>query len=149
VVRSAVAAALGHTSSSKVGATRAFRDAGFDSVTAVELSNRLNAATGLRLPPTVVFDHPTPIALMTHVKTQLAPDRGDESRSVLTQLDELEASLVRVPADAGVRSAIVTRLRSLASRWDEAPAEATVRSELDAATDEEIFDFIRSEFGKS
>jgi acyl transferase domain-containing protein len=149
VVRSAVAAALGHTSSSKVGATRAFRDAGFDSVTAVELSNRLNTATGLRLPPTVVFDHPTPIALMTHVKTQLAPDRGDESRSVLTQLDELEASLVRVPADAGVRSAIVTRLRSLASRWDEAPAEATVRSELDAATDEEIFDFIRSEFGKS
>ncbi|MFJ1967237.1 type I polyketide synthase [Streptomyces sp. NPDC087903] len=71
LVRAEVAAVLGVTG--KVEARRGFKDLGFDSLTAVELRNRLNKATGLRLPATVVFDHPTPVAVAELVRERLFP----------------------------------------------------------------------------
>ncbi|WP_370684955.1 type I polyketide synthase, partial [Streptomyces sp. MnatMP-M27] len=67
LVRSHVAAVLGHTASEAIDPARPFQEIGFDSLTAVELRNRLTAATGVRLPASAIYDYPTPEALAEHV----------------------------------------------------------------------------------
>ncbi|MFC5853791.1 SDR family NAD(P)-dependent oxidoreductase [Streptomyces chlorus] len=71
VVRAQVAAVLGHDTAEDIDATRAFGDLGMDSLAAVELRNRLSTVTGLALNATLVFDHPTPRTLSTHLAERL------------------------------------------------------------------------------
>ncbi|HEX6354480.1 type I polyketide synthase [Actinophytocola sp.] len=95
LVRGQVAAVLGHADAGAVRADAAFRDAGFDSLTSVELRNRLRDATGLKLPATLVFDHPNPQALARYLRDEL----GDVTPTSVTP--------TVVVADAGEPIAIV------------------------------------------
>ncbi|GLX41901.1 hypothetical protein Sros01_79730 [Streptomyces roseochromogenus] len=98
LVREHAAAALGHPSADAVAPDRAFKDLGFDSLTAVELRNRLGAACGLRLPSSLVFDYPNPQALTRHLLRTLLPE-GSGGGAAATAVADLDSD----PLDAELR----------------------------------------------
>ncbi|HEY8985400.1 MAG TPA: beta-ketoacyl synthase N-terminal-like domain-containing protein [Streptomyces sp.] len=151
VVRSACAV-LGHTDPGRVRAEQPFTDLGFDSLTAVELRNRLGAATGLTLPATVTFDHPTPLAVARHLLDALGSDGPGSAAALLGQLDRLDGALADAHLDDEDRTAAVTRLRALAARLEAAaepaPGEGIGEQVADASA-EELVALLSKEFGIS
>jgi acyl carrier protein len=150
-VRTETAIVLGHREGDfAVAAQKAFREIGLDSLTAVDLRNRLGAAAGVKLPATFVFDYPSPEAVAGYLAAELA-GAGDAVRfpSAAASLDYLEAALSS-STEGGPdpeRTALVARLRSLAERWAAGarpPGGPGPGGEpglnLDEATDEELFD---------
>ncbi|MEU0542310.1 SDR family NAD(P)-dependent oxidoreductase [Nocardia sp. NPDC005978] len=138
LVRAETAAVLKHGSADDVPATRAFRELGLDSLTAVDLRNRLRTATGLALPATLIFDHPAPEAVAEYIATAL-PRAGSVDRGPIDADDALRAlEELLTGGGAADNESVAERLRSLADRLAAPGAEV----DLDSASDDELFDLV-------
>ncbi|MEV8480166.1 SDR family NAD(P)-dependent oxidoreductase [Streptomyces sp. NPDC051173] len=149
-VRRNVAAVLGHGGTETVEPGRAFKDVGFDSLTAVELRNRLTAATGLRLPATLVFDYPTPTALAQYLHQELTRDTGTAVEPLAVRLDRLEAGLSAMTLEEIGRTDVVSRLRDLLAKYDETqemPESAALADKLESASDGDLFRMVDEDLG--
>ncbi|MFL6110568.1 MAG: SDR family NAD(P)-dependent oxidoreductase, partial [Catenulispora sp.] len=120
------------------------RELGFDSMTAVELRNRLAGGTGLRLPATLVFDHPTVAGLAEYLHARLAPAPPAPDDVLRTALDQVRRALAADPDDAA-RSRVTALLHAALGRLDPAAGDGAGRPVLDAASDDELFAFIDSQ----
>jgi acyl carrier protein len=153
LVTAHVATVLGHETPDGIDPDVAFKDLGFDSLRAVELRNRLNAATGLRLATTVVFDNPSPAALAGLLLEQLAPEDADGARDLaaLGELDRLEAEIGALPPGSEDYRKVVARLlrlvRRVGGRATAGGETADGSQDLTSATDEELFAALDDELG--
>ncbi|MEU9508927.1 type I polyketide synthase [Micromonospora sp. NPDC048170] len=152
VVRANIAAVLGHAGGEAVDPNRLFTDLGFDSLTAVDLRNRLNGLSGLRLPATLVFDYPTPTALAEKLTSEIAADAAPSTQPIFQGIDTVESLLTAIPLDPAARARFTARVQELLAKASDlaaGPAAEPDRPDLDSASDDEIFDFISKEFGIS
>ncbi|MFJ4091098.1 type I polyketide synthase [Kitasatospora sp. NPDC089913] len=164
LVRTTAAAVLGHPDATAIRPELGFMDSEFDSLGVIELRNRINTATGLRLPTTALFDHPTPAALAAHLRERLAPAPAEASAApagpadavepvdAAVEFDRLERALTALAADPAARAGAVDRLTALLAGLTGPPpgeGDGDLATRITDVSDDDIFDFIDNELGIS
>ncbi|MFD4240888.1 type I polyketide synthase [Streptomyces sp. NPDC058525] len=137
LVRGHASTVLGHSGAEGIGPRQAFQEVGFDSLAAVNLRNSLNGATGLKLPATLIFDYPTPEALVGYLRDELLreADDGLDGRE-----DELRQILASVPFARFKEAGVLDTLLGLAEADADADADAPEAEPSAAAADVELID---------
>ncbi|MGY0063229.1 SDR family NAD(P)-dependent oxidoreductase [Streptomyces sp. LZ34] len=152
LVRTHAATVLGHADSDSVSMDTPFKDLGFDSLTGVELRNRLTMVTGLRLSAASVFRYPTPSAMAEYLRGELCPAGDDAAQPVLRELERLEAAVGEVKPEGETGAQLVKRLQTLLWRLGDG-ADAVDHSvdgeALESASDDEMFALIDQQLGSS
>ncbi|GBG38638.1 type I polyketide synthase [Mycobacterium montefiorense] len=154
------ATVLGRPSTGDINAGSIFQDLGFDSLTAVELRNRLKTATGLTLSPTLIFDYPTPIVLAEHLDTRLVvstvPNSGpaeqpnlmarfnDITRELQTLLNRPDWQLEDKPH---LSTRIQTLLTTLSGHLDPYDQQQADDEDIHSASESELFAILDEELG--
>ncbi|OKI30409.1 hypothetical protein A6A28_36650 [Streptomyces sp. CB03578] len=165
VAQAQLADVLGFTDKTAVDPVRSFREIGLDSLTAVELRNRLDAVTGLRLSSALVFDHPNLDALAGHLAELLmAEGKDDAGAAALSGVDALDRAVRGMAADDTRRDAVRRRLTELLAVVGDAPRDGDrstrtaagtgshgvqagpdLLGQLDSASDDDLFAFIEDQ----
>ena len=148
LVKAHVAAVLGYGSPRLIEAGQEFHEFGFDSLTAIELRNQLNSATGLRLSATLVFDYPTPVILAGHLRQEIMRDGVALSTMALEEMSKLEQVIRGGAADDGARADLTIRVRALLSLL-EGDRHTAAEDDIETATAENIFALLDQELGES
>ncbi|WP_225840586.1 SDR family NAD(P)-dependent oxidoreductase, partial [Streptomyces sp. NK08204] len=149
LVRTHTATVLGHASPDGIRPEGGFFEIGFDSLTAVELRNRLNAATGLQLGATALFDYASPLALAGYLKDELAQD-VTPGASLSEEIDRLESVISTLSLDGIARSRAAVRLQALLTKLTEGESGSGAAAHDDDLQDvsiDELFDVIDRELG--
>ncbi|MET9499745.1 type I polyketide synthase [Streptomyces sp. NPDC006552] len=144
---------LGHDSPDSLDPEGGFLDSGFNSLTAVELRNRIGALAGVRLPATLMFDYPTPERLAAHLLERIAPVDRPATSPLIDRLDALEAQFTGAAVDDTLHDQLRTRLRGLLDRLDGAPltdpAGPAAASEADEVSDDELRAFLEGDLDEA
>ncbi|MGY5074487.1 type I polyketide synthase [Streptomyces griseus] len=152
LVRNHAAAVLGHASDDQVEAERGFLELGLNSLGAVDLRNSLGTVTGLSLPATLMFDHPTPSALAQHLLDRLIGESTSSTAApVLRQLDEIADRLSELDPQVELAATVTARLRALLADWSDRQVTGSSDDapDFEAATAGEMFEFINKDLGLS
>ena len=121
LVRAEVASVLGHSSPDEIEPDRAFSELGFDSLTAIELRNRLIAASGVQLPATLAFDYPSSIALSEYLLEQISQDLEGHVPRASDETD-VRAAIASIPLERLREANVLDTLMALAGLAEESPA---------------------------
>ncbi|MEV8410687.1 type I polyketide synthase, partial [Streptomyces niveus] len=145
-VRTHVATVLGHDGPRDIEPGRGFAELGVDSLAALELRNLLAERAEVRLPATLVFDHPTPKAIADLLHEELVGE--PEAVSPLeAEFASIEAALASGDPAGQEYGQVLARLRALTARWPEQGARGGESEEIESATADELFDILDGEFG--
>ncbi|PSK80107.1 phosphopantetheine binding protein, partial [Murinocardiopsis flavida] len=132
----------GHETPHTITPDHPFTELGFDSLTAIELRNRLRAATGLALPPTLLFDYPSTGALAEYILRELAPETESSAHQITQVLDQLQELLNEMNTEETDSSPITAKMRAMLNVLETGGSSSAPKKEIQGADAEELFDLI-------